>query len=661
MAVASTTEANYIIRGKFKDNITSGAKKAFKSLQRAAAVSFKVIAVGIAATVAGFGVLLRAAQTASIEFETLQNTLKSVAGSSEGAASEFAFIKSEANRLGLDLRGLAKDYVKLTAASKGTKLQGQATRDIFSAVGEASVVLGLTADQTAGALTAIQQIMSKGVVSAEELRGQLGERLPGAFQIAARSMNLTTQELGKMLQAGELLAVDFLPKFAAELKKSVAGGLADAVTSSLSEINRLKTAFDEFLIEVGNFINGNEKIKEIITGLGVSFKALVEKLKEEKEKVTKFVTEAVEKIVAGFKALLIGTAKLLDALKPVFTLITNSFNGLIKFFSNLPPIIRDIGIIGVLVGGPYVRIAIAAVALITQNFEWLIEKAKEAWNWIRKIIGLTDPNSAASKTADFLGFGDPTSFVEKTKTGLALMAGDFIDFVKVVDTNLRKIPSLAEVILPPNTGDFERNLNLGFDIIREGVSEKLKTTFILADEISKKGSDKVAENMKKGTDKLKEEINSVGKTYKEKWDEIINGSQRTANAITGDANRINQFHSSGVFSHRPDGSPGSIKVSGTGVTQNFPNKVTLKPFPTISRGIKMPPAFAKGIDRVPRDMLAQIHKDEKIIPANEADSYRKGGRGVVMNITISGETKNPKEIAREIHGELQRLDNRRVA
>ena len=65
-------------------------------------------------------------------------------------------------------------------------MEGQAARNIFTAVAGAARVMGASADDARGIFTALEQIVSKGTVSAEELRGQLGERLPGAFQIAAR-------------------------------------------------------------------------------------------------------------------------------------------------------------------------------------------------------------------------------------------------------------------------------------------------------------------------------------------------------------------------------------------------------------------------------------------------------------------------------------------
>jgi tape measure domain-containing protein len=60
---------------------------------------------------------------------------------------------------------------------------------------------------------------SKGKVSAEELRGQLGERIPGALGIAARAMGMTQAQFNEMLDSGKIMAEDFLPKFSKRIKK----------------------------------------------------------------------------------------------------------------------------------------------------------------------------------------------------------------------------------------------------------------------------------------------------------------------------------------------------------------------------------------------------------------------------------------------------------
>lgn len=186
---------------------------------------------------------------ANASLESLTLALENVTGSSEAAAREMAFVQAEATRLGIGINVAASSYTQLAASAKGTNLEGAATREIWSAVAESMARLGKSTADTDGALLAIGQMMSKGVVSAEELRGQLGERLPGAFQAAARAMNTTTQGLGDLLQGGKIVAEDFLPKFAAELRKL---GDGKDIDSAVTNWNRLKNVINEVFTNIGD-------------------------------------------------------------------------------------------------------------------------------------------------------------------------------------------------------------------------------------------------------------------------------------------------------------------------------------------------------------------------------------------------------------------------
>lgn len=193
---------------------------------------------------------VRSVIDAGIKLDALNNTLLFASGSSEAAADSFGFLREETNRLGISFVGSAKQFAQMNAAAVGTSLEGSKVRDIFTAVAEASRVMGLQTFQTERAFLALQQIISKGTVQSEELRQQLGEQLPGAFQIAARAMGVTTQELSRMLKAGEVLSDDFLPKFAAELRKTVGSALPSATQTFAAEVERLKNVYVEFLQEV---------------------------------------------------------------------------------------------------------------------------------------------------------------------------------------------------------------------------------------------------------------------------------------------------------------------------------------------------------------------------------------------------------------------------
>ena len=181
---------------------------------------------------------------ANLAADKLQKSLNAVNGDAGKTASDLAFLKETAQRLGINLESSSAAFVKLAASAKGTSLEGQATRDIFTNLGSAMSRLGLSSAETERAFTAIGQMMGKGTVAAEELKGQLGDVLPGAMQIAARATGLTTAELGKLMESGGLLAEDFLPKFAAEAAKSF-GGVGGEVNGLSNNIERAKNAWSQ--------------------------------------------------------------------------------------------------------------------------------------------------------------------------------------------------------------------------------------------------------------------------------------------------------------------------------------------------------------------------------------------------------------------------------
>lgn len=216
---------------------------------RTGTAQFMTLGGAVSAFGAGLGALglasvARDLLAAGMAAQTMTNTMAAATGSITQGAVEMQFVRAEAARLGLDLQNAATDYARLTAAAQGTAIQGEEARRIFSAVAEASVTLGLSADETSGALTAIQQMISKGTVSAEELRGQLGERLPGAFNIAARSMGISTAQLDDMLKKGQVVAGEFLPKFREELLRTFPA-TASALDSAQANANRFNTALFE--------------------------------------------------------------------------------------------------------------------------------------------------------------------------------------------------------------------------------------------------------------------------------------------------------------------------------------------------------------------------------------------------------------------------------
>lgn len=173
------------------------------------------------------------------DIEAMRVSMDAAAGSTVRGSRAFNLAKSTATSYGLAMLPAIEGLQKLTAATKGTVLEGAPAESLFKGISKAIAVLGLNSERSHGTYMAFEQIISKGKVSAEELRRQLGDRIPGAFQIAARAMNVTTSELDKMIRQGKLLSEDFIPKMAAQLEKEFAGGVDKASKTTRAALNNL--------------------------------------------------------------------------------------------------------------------------------------------------------------------------------------------------------------------------------------------------------------------------------------------------------------------------------------------------------------------------------------------------------------------------------------
>lgn len=229
-----------------------GLKDSFGGLGSSIAGAFAggLVAGGISSLVSGLKDIGIEVIKVTREFTNLQDAISFASGDQAGKNLEF--LDRTIDRLGLDMKSTYAGFKTFQGALMGTALEGDEGRRIFESVSKASSVMKLSADNTEGAFLALGQMISKGTVSAEELRQQLGERLPGAFQIAARAMGVTTDKLGDMMKAGQLGAEEFLPKFATELEKTFNPGVLKAQDSFNANWNRFNNFILRSKISLGN-------------------------------------------------------------------------------------------------------------------------------------------------------------------------------------------------------------------------------------------------------------------------------------------------------------------------------------------------------------------------------------------------------------------------
>jgi lambda family phage tail tape measure protein len=217
----------------------------------------------------------------------LGGSVGAYAGMGRQAVGGFATYAADISKLEIALKGITKtqdQYQRALAASaavtrdfnvpqlEATRGMTQLSAAVIGAggkVADAEVVFrnvtaaikasGGTSEDVQGALTALGQVFSKGKVSAEELQGQLGERLPGAVTLFAKATNRTLPQLQKDLEQG-VVGLSDLMKFVTsdqglgqfeQRAKQVAASSADAGARLTTTWNDTKRAIGEAILPLG--------------------------------------------------------------------------------------------------------------------------------------------------------------------------------------------------------------------------------------------------------------------------------------------------------------------------------------------------------------------------------------------------------------------------
>jgi len=199
-------------------------------------------------------------------YNRLQIALDTATGSTIKGAEAFSFVTSLARQTGLRIDDLADSYKGFSAASRGTKLEGKETERIFTSIVKAGSAMMLSNEQVKGSLLAVSQMMSKGNVQAEELRGQLSERLPGAFNILAQEMGVTTAQRKVDLMLTSFGRESNINGFFASILNGAAsvvrGGYLERIADSVLRISPVGIVYNAFDAK-SRYDKGQDKYRKI--------------------------------------------------------------------------------------------------------------------------------------------------------------------------------------------------------------------------------------------------------------------------------------------------------------------------------------------------------------------------------------------------------------
>lgn len=241
------------------ENFKKGADTVKNSLK---SIQMQIITFAAALGMGGLGLsgLLTRFRDVARETSRVITALKNVSGGTVGFADNLKFINELANKYGLEVNALTGNFAKFTSSATQANMPMEQQKKVFESLSRASTAFGLSADDTNGVFLALSQMMGKGKVSMEELRNQMGEKLPVAMQAMAKAMGVSVSQMDKLISTGKVMSADVLPKFADALNEMI----PDVDTNNLeASLNRLSNTFGE-IVNASGF---QEKYKKTIDGL----------------------------------------------------------------------------------------------------------------------------------------------------------------------------------------------------------------------------------------------------------------------------------------------------------------------------------------------------------------------------------------------------------
>ena len=222
------------------------------------------------------------------EIQKLEIALLGVTKDQETFQKGLDIIAETSRRLNVPIAASSKQFTTLAASVLGSGGTIEDARKVFVGVSEAIKATGGNAEDVQSAIRAMSQIFGKGKVSAEELQGQLGERLAGAVVKFAEANGSSLQKLQKDLRDG-VVGLDQVIAFAEKLNVDFGKTAEEVANSSADAGQRLKVQMDNFKLIIGravlpigaafqsmmsDIVLGITENEDIMNGLATSFKVI---------------------------------------------------------------------------------------------------------------------------------------------------------------------------------------------------------------------------------------------------------------------------------------------------------------------------------------------------------------------------------------------------
>jgi tape measure domain-containing protein len=280
--------------------------------------------------------------TYASEITKLNIALQGITKTSQEYSNAQNAINSISKSLNVPIAEATSGFTRLSASVIGAGGNVNDAEIVFRGITTAMKATGRSTADVQGAILAMSQVFSKGKVTAEELSGQLGERLPGAVTAFAEATGRTLPELQKDLEDG-VVGLNDVMKFAIALQVKYGETAAKVANSSEESGARMTVAFDELKFAIGQTFQPigadfQNSITEMVNASVAALKIFKEKIDESNKSIANLIgNDNLKGIQSFFKTIVLETLASIDPLTRAYLLLQKIRGSIPKGDPNLTP------------------------------------------------------------------------------------------------------------------------------------------------------------------------------------------------------------------------------------------------------------------------------------------------------------------------------------
>ena len=353
------------------------------------------------------------------QLQTFRNTLQAITPNADEFQKSNQFILDTVDKYNTPLQSARDGFTNLYASMAPAGFKGDEIRNIFSGVSQAAATFGMSADKVDRVNYAFAQMASKGQVMSEELKGQLGDVLPGSVAIFAKAAGFTGPnamvEFTKAMEAG---------RYKGEAMKQLLINVGIVMKDKFAK--GAEGAAQNFQGQMNAMANATKNLYEAFEPAGNLFSS----------KIIAPFTQGLAVITDGFNAFFSGTAtktaggfalsKELEKLRPSFDGIATSIKQLLPTLQAFAATALGLGkILLQIAANPFIgylaRVYLAVlpltIAIQALNLQALIPMigsllraipafiafSTAAWNGASRTVALRIAMQATGQTATIAG------------------------------------------------------------------------------------------------------------------------------------------------------------------------------------------------------------------------------------------------------------------